>query len=127
MPLGSDNDAAFEPIGQRADLDVARWDADGGAYSADGRYRWSFRRRFGPGGTVCWVGLNPGTGDSDGKPRPTLRKMVAWTQRWGGGEIVIVNLFAFRTTNPKDLYAATRQGIDIVGDGVDPLPWTADG
>jgi hypothetical protein len=88
---------------------------EGGDYSDDGRYRWSFRRRWGPGGSVCWVGLNPGTGDSDRKPRPTLRKMVAWSQRWGGGEIVIVNLFAYRTTKPKELYGAVREGIDIIG------------
>ena len=94
---------------------MARWGTDGGEYSDDGRYRWSFRRRFGPGGSVCWVGLNPGTGDSDGKPRPTLRKMLSWTKRWSGGEIVFVNLFAFRTTDPKALYASARAGIDVVG------------
>jgi len=27
-----------------------------------------------------------------------------------------VNLFAFRTTDPKALYAAARDGVDIVGD-----------
>ncbi|MDQ1489796.1 MAG: hypothetical protein QOJ23_2310 [Actinomycetota bacterium] len=45
--------------------------------------------------------------------------MVAWTQRWGAGEIVIVNLFAYRTTKPKELHAAARDGIDVVGDGND--------
>jgi hypothetical protein len=125
MPIGPENDPAFQPIGRWAEVDVARWGTEGGDYSDDRRYRWSFRRRWGPGGSVCWVGLNPGTGDSDGKPRPTLRKMVAWTQRWGGGEIVIVNLFAFRTTNPKELYTAARDGIDIVGDRNDEAIRTA--
>ena len=115
MPVGPANDPVFEPIGGLAGLDVARWGTEGGDYSADGRYRWSFRRRFGPGGSVCWVGLNPATGDSDGKPRPTLRKMVAWTKLWGGGEIVIVNLFAFRTTDPEALKAAARDGVDVIG------------
>jgi hypothetical protein len=42
--------------------------------------------------------------------------MVAWSQRLGAGEIVIVNLFAYRTTKPKELHAAARDGIDVVGD-----------
>lgn len=27
---------------------------------------------------MCWVGLNPGTGDTDAGPRPTLRRVVSW-------------------------------------------------
>jgi hypothetical protein len=65
------------------------------------------------------VGLNPATGDSDGKPRPTLRKMVTWSHRWGGGGIIIVNLFGYRATQPRDLYRAVAAGIDIVGSGND--------
>jgi len=127
MPRGPDNDPVFEKVGSGVLPDVAAWGVEGGDYSDDGRYRWSFRRRWGPGGSVCWVGLNPGTGDSDGKRRPTLRKMVAWTERWGGGEIIIVNLFAFRTTNPKELYAAARAGIDVIGHRNDDAIRTAEG
>lgn len=49
-------------------------------YSPDGLYRWSYERRWAPGGTLCWVGLNPGTGDRDAGPRPTLRRVVAWAK-----------------------------------------------
>ncbi len=51
--------------------------ADGAAYSDDERYRWWFERRWSDGPLVSWVGLNPGTGDTDGKHRPTLRGWCA--------------------------------------------------
>ena len=35
------------------------------------------------GPTLCFVGLNPATGDTDGKPRPTLAKVVNWARREG--------------------------------------------
>src|SRR3954452_12213805 len=130
--MSPDNDSVFEvvepttnqeavlaklrPVGSVDGTANPRSGERGGSYSPDGRYRWSSARLWSSELPACWVGLNPGTGDSDGKPRPTLRKMIAWSQRWSGGEIVIVNLFAFRTTNPRALYAAARQGLDIVGD-----------
>ena len=85
-------------------------------YSPDLLYRWWWEERWGDGPYVCWIGLNPGTGDTDGKPRPTLRRMRAWTEGLGHSALVIVNLFAFRTTYPKELRAAARDGIDIIGD-----------
>jgi hypothetical protein len=47
MPLGPDNDPVFEKVGSSAVPDVAAWGVEGGDYSADDRYRWSFRRRWG--------------------------------------------------------------------------------
>src|SRR3954470_5288482 len=77
-------------------MDVSGWGEQGGVYSSDRRYRWSFSRQWGDGSMACWVCLNPGTGDTDRKPRPTLRKMVAWSLRWQCGGIIIVNLFGYR-------------------------------
>jgi hypothetical protein len=85
------------------------------SYSDDGMYRWWFSRRWALGPTVCWVGLHPGTGDADGTPRPTLARMTAWSRRWGFGALIVVNLFAYRTTDPKLLKRASRAGIDVVG------------
>ncbi|NOX30258.1 MAG: DUF1643 domain-containing protein [Actinobacteria bacterium] len=62
---------------------------------------------------MCFVGLNPSTGDTDGKSRPTLAKVVGWAKREGCGAVVVVNLFAFRATKPDTLFASE---IDIVGD-----------
>lgn len=41
---------------------------DRAQYSADDKYRWLYERRWAPGGVMCWVGLNPGTGDRDAGP-----------------------------------------------------------
>lgn len=85
-------------------------------YSADRIYRWSYERRWAPGGSLCWVGLNPGKGDEDLGPRPTLRKVVGWAKREGCAAVTVVNLFSFRSTDPKALRGA---GVDAVGEETD--------
>ena len=76
------------------------------SYSDDQRYRWWYERRWACGPALCWVGLNPATGDTDGKRRPTLAKVVRWAQREGCSAVVVVNLFSWRATNPGDLGTA---------------------
>jgi hypothetical protein len=85
---------------------------DRSAYSEDGIYRWFFTRRWAPGPSFCWVGLNPGTGDRDGGPRPTLRKVILWAKDAGCGAVSVVNLFSYRATDPKELLT---DGVDVVG------------
>lgn len=81
--------------------------------SDDERYRWWYERRWGDGPLPCWVGLNPRSVDRDGgNRRPTLRKVEQWAVEWGYDGVLIVNLFAYRATNPKELRTAT---VDIVG------------
>lgn len=87
-------------------------------YSDDRMYRWWYERRWEAGPTLCFVGLNPATGDTDGKPRPTLAKVVNWAGREGCGAVVVVNLFAYRATNPRELFTAR---LDIVGEGNDEV------
>ncbi|MBI4932901.1 MAG: DUF1643 domain-containing protein [Actinobacteria bacterium] len=91
---------------------------DTAEYSEDAIYRWWFRRRWAHGPTLCFIGLNPATGDTDGKPRPTLRRVVGWARREGCGSVVVVNLFAYRATKPDDLLHAT---VDIVGEQTDDV------
>jgi hypothetical protein len=93
-------------------------------YSADGTYRWSFERRWAPGGALCWVGLNPGTGDRDAGPRPTLRRVVGWARREGCAAVKVVNLFSYRSTDPKALRTAS---VDVVGDRTDATLRSASG
>ena len=89
---------------------------DHAEYSPDDVYRWSYERRWAPGGTLCWVGLNPGTGDTDSGQRPSLRKVVQWARREGCTAVTVVNLFSYRSTDPKLLSSAT---VDIVGERTD--------
>ena len=85
-------------------------------YSLDSAYRWFFERRWEPGPALCWVGLNPGTGDTDGKRRPTLDRVIGWARREGCGAVIVVNLFSFRSTDPKLLRVG---GVEPVGERTD--------
>ena len=58
--------------------------------------------------------LNPSRAD-DMRDDPTIRKAAGFAKRLGFGELVVVNLYAWRSTLPRDLFAAERRGIDIVG------------
>lgn len=108
-------DGSGRPFPIRLRLDVSLWGEEGGCYSKDRLYRWSYERRWDEGPLACWIGLNPGTGDSDKRPRPTLRKMVAWSLDRGCGGIIIVNLFAYRATNFRGLLDKADEGVPVVG------------
>lgn len=83
--------------------------------SEDGVYRYSLGRAWEPlMGRMTWVMLNPSTADSD-IDDPTIRKCIGFAQRWQYGEIVVVNIYAYRATDPLDLFNANKAGVDIVG------------
>lgn len=91
----------------------------GALLSPDGLYRYRLTRTWGTGPpllhkTICWVMLNPSTGDAH-QDDPTIRRCITYSDRWGYRRLTIVNLFAYRTSDPKELWAAHRDGIDIVG------------
>lgn len=83
-----------------------------GAY-IKGNHRYCLWRKWGEGGTVVWILLNPSTADAL-EDDPTVRKCIAFTKLWGQqaglptyGSIIIVNLYSWRATKPKDLRGAT--------------------
>lgn len=51
--------------------------------------------------------LNPSTADANFDD-PTIRRCINYTMQWGYGGIVVVNLFALRATNPKELRKSTN-------------------
>lgn len=70
-----------------------------------GRYRYALERATGlPGHNLTWLMLNPSTADAD-LDDPTIRKVVGFTRRAGFGVALVVNLFAYRATDPKDCRA----------------------
>lgn len=65
-----------------------------------GKYRYSLSRIWDHSADqIIFVGLNPSTADAD-KDDPTIRKLVAYSKRWGYGGFTIVNIFAYRSTDP---------------------------
>lgn len=64
---------------------------------------------------VLFVMLNPSTADAT-EDDPTIRRCVDYAIRWGFGELGVVNLFAYRTSDPDELVDATDYGgMNIVG------------
>lgn len=49
-----------------------------------------------------FVGLNPSTAD-DQCDDPTVRRCIGFAKSWGFGGLILVNLFAYRTTDPAGL------------------------
>lgn len=90
-------------------------------YSEDSQHRWWYERRWADGPGLCWIGLNPSTGDTTGRPRPTLRRVVERASNEGLAAVVVVNLFSWRATRPADLRATHTSGIDIVGERTDDV------
>jgi hypothetical protein len=75
--------------------------------SACGRYRYSLTREgLGGQGTTVFVGLNPSTATAEADDA-TVRKCMAFCRRWGSARYVMINLFAWRSTDPRGLLAAS--------------------
>ncbi|OYO21954.1 hypothetical protein CGZ93_08440 [Enemella dayhoffiae] len=74
--------------------------------SADLRYRYRLERTWGEQRPpALFVMLNPSTADA-AVDDPTIRRCCGFAKAWGHGGLVVVNLFAFRATDPRDLFTA---------------------
>ena len=74
--------------------------------SPDGLYRYELRRDiagiFSPTPLFVVIGLNPSTADAT-EDDPTIRRCVGFARREGCGELVMLNLYALRATDPDAL------------------------
>lgn len=72
------------------------------ALSDCGTYRYRLTRRWAEGPTCSFIMLNPSTADAN-LDDPTIRRCIGFAKREGCGGLVVVNLFALRATDPKEL------------------------
>ena len=67
------------------------------------RYRYRLTRLWSTGtGTVVFIGLNPSTAAAK-EDDPTILKCIRFAKSWGYSELCMLNLFAWRSTDPSVL------------------------
>ena len=82
--------------------------SEAGEASADvrGDYRYTLVRTWNSTAEpLVFILLNPSTADAS-QDDPTIRRCIGFAKRWGFGGIVVVNLYAYRATKPRDMLAA---------------------
>ena len=80
--------------------------ASGAVFSVDEQYRYTLHRVWdylGP--TLAVIGLNPSTATHEVND-PTIAKLTRIAKARGYGGILMLNLFAFRATDPNDMKRA---------------------
>lgn len=78
----------------------------GAEFSADRLHRYVLWRAWDRRkGAVTFIGLNPSTAD-ERLDDPTIRRCLRFARDWGYGQLLMVNLFSFRATKPRDLWMA---------------------
>jgi hypothetical protein len=123
----------LSPLCSRATFDTTR------------RYRYRLIHDWtGSPERVAFIMLNPSTAD-ERTLDPTIRRCIGFAKAWGFGGIDVVNLFAWRTTDPAALArvadpigprndgmiaaalrqsaVASRRGDARESHGIDPPPW----
>lgn len=90
-------------------------ESSGANFSEDGVYRYALWRLWGenvvtPHNRLTWIMLNPSSAN-EVEDDPTIRRCQSFARAWGHSGVYIVNLFAYRSTDPKKL----RKVADPVG------------
>lgn len=75
-------------------------------------FRWLLGRSWGEGPRIAWVMLNPSTADAT-VDDPTLKRVTAFSRRWGYGSLVVVNQHPFRSPHPSALAAWLAAGVGV--------------
>jgi hypothetical protein len=58
--------------------------------------------------------LNPSTADAE-HDDPTIRRCIRFAQDWGFAQLKVVNLYAYRATDPRHLRNVIHAGADAIG------------
>lgn len=94
---------------------AARRPAAGADLSPCRAYRYRLWRILGDGPALTVIGLNPSTADET-EPDPTITRLTERARRGGFGMLMMLNLFAYRATDPREMkHAADPIGPDNDG------------
>lgn len=79
---------------------------NGALFSPCRTYRYVLQREWGyTGVNAVFIGLNPSTADET-KDDPTIRRCIGYAKAWHCDGLIMLNLFAFRATDPNVMRAA---------------------
>jgi len=83
--------------------------SDGWArFSKNGKYRYLLGRRVGhPHHSVLFIMLNPSKANAT-EPDQTITRCTNFARAWGYGTMEVVNLFAFKSTDPAGLWKVKK-------------------
>lgn len=85
--------------------------------SACKRYRYTLERVFAsdaPGASMVVCMLNPSVADAT-RDDPTITRLMRRATDGGYQQLTIVNMFAYRSPYPEDMWRERREGRDIIG------------
>lgn len=75
----------------------------GAIFDAGGRYRYALWRAWSADyPRIAFIMLNPSTADEQ-RNDPTIRRCIGFARAWQFGSLEVVNLFAYRVTNAREL------------------------
>src|SRR5688500_10998560 len=73
--------------------------------SPDGTYRYRLEREGAGDGATAIIMVNPSTADAE-KDDATIRKLKGFGERYQWGKLIVGNLFAYRSTDVRELATA---------------------
>lgn len=82
-----------------------KWKDHGADFSPCRRWRYTLWRSWEdePTRSCAFIGLNPSTADEINND-PTVTRCINFAKRWGFGKMWMLNIFAYRSTDPRQLY-----------------------
>lgn len=83
-------------------VEIDSHDPSAAIFSSCRLYRYELWRRWGNGKFLAVIGLNPSTADEQLND-PTIRKCIGYAKRWGFDALCMLNLFAWRDTDPENM------------------------
>lgn len=89
------------------------WNKKDAVFSPDREYRYKLTRIWDESKpVVLFIGLNPSTANEN-LDDPTIRRCIGFARSWGYGGLLMGNLFAFVSTDPRKLY---QSGLNTIGE-----------